>query len=70
MILKGIAVVRRWAAPNTTDASETYLQALLCTMGLLDSNPDLKTDTTMGVVVGEYKILYEPFNDKDAAGRD
>ena len=46
------------------------MQALPCTMGLLDSNPDLKTDTTMGVVVGEYKILYEPFNDKDAAGRD
>ena len=45
------------------------MQALLCTMGLLDANPDLKTDTTMGVVVGEYKILYESFNDKDAAGR-
>ena len=37
-------------------------------MGLLDANPDLKTDTSMGVIVGEFKIMYDSFDDKEAAG--
>ena len=38
-------------------------------MGHLDSNPDLKNDTSMGVIVGEFKILYNSFDDKEAAGK-
>ena len=39
-----------------------------CTMGHLDGNPDLKNDTSMGVIVGEFRILYNSFDDKEAAG--
>ena len=38
-------------------------------MGHLDSNPDLKNDTSMGVIVGEFRILYNSFDDKEAAGK-
>ena len=38
-------------------------------MGHLDSNPDLKNDTSMEVIVGEFKILYNSFDDKEAAGK-
>ena len=38
-------------------------------MGLLDANPDLKNDTSMGVIVGEFKILYNSFDGRDAAGK-
>ena len=37
-------------------------------MGLLDSKPDLKNDTSMGVIVGVYKIHYDSFDGKEAAG--
>ena len=37
-------------------------------MGLLDSNPDLKNETSMGVIVDEYKILYDSFDGREAAG--
>ena len=36
---------------------------------LLDSNPDLKNDTSMGVIVGEFRILYNSFDNKEAAGK-
>ena len=31
-------------------------------------NPDLKNDTSMAVIVGEFKILYDSFDDNEAAG--
>ena len=37
-------------------------------MGLLDANLYLKNDTSMGVIVGEYKILYDSFDGREAAG--
>ena len=37
-------------------------------MGLLNASPDLKTDTSMGIIVGEFKIMYDSFDDKEAAG--
>ena len=38
-------------------------------MGHLEGNPDLMNDTSMDVIVGEFRILYNSFDDKEAAGK-
>ena len=44
-------------------------QALPCTLKLIDGSTELKSDQTMGVLVGEYNILYEAFNNMQASGK-
>ena len=44
------------------------LQALPCTLKLIEGSTDLKGDFTMGVLVGHFNILYEAFNNMPAAG--
>ena len=44
-------------------------QALPCTLKLIDGSTELKGDQTMGVLVGEYNILYEAFNNMQASGK-
>ena len=44
------------------------LQALPCTLKLIEGSTDLKGDFTMGVLVGHFNILYEAFNNMTAAG--
>ena len=44
------------------------VQALPCTLSYIEANPDLKDDTTKGVLCGEFKILYDFFDDTLASG--
>ena len=44
------------------------LQALPCTLKLIEGSTDLKGDFTMGVLVGHFNILYEAFDNMTAAG--
>ena len=44
------------------------LQALPCTMAMIKARPDLRENHTQGVLVAEYKILYEKFDNMQAAG--
>ena len=37
-------------------------------MAQIDANPDLRADEIMGVTVGEFRILYEKFDNMLAAG--
>ena len=36
--------------------------ALPCTIGYIEGHPNLKTENTMGMVVGEFELKYEAFN--------
>ena len=45
------------------------LQALPCTIALIEGNPELRADTIRGVLVGEYRIQYEKFDNMLAAGK-
>ena len=38
-------------------------------MGLVESNPDLRADEIMGVIVVEFRILYEKFDNMLTAGK-
>ena len=38
-------------------------------MALVESNPDLQADEIMGIIVGEFRILYEEFDNMPAAGK-
>ena len=38
-------------------------------MGLLEASPDLRADTTMGVIVGRFSIHYDDFDDATASGK-
>ena len=38
-------------------------------MALVESNPDLRADEIMGVIVGEFRILYEKFDNMLPAGK-
>ena len=40
-----------------------------CTLGLIEGTPVLKSDPTMGVVIAEYRILYDKFDNMAAAGK-
>ena len=44
------------------------IQALPCTLKLIEGSTDLRADFTMGVLVGHFNILYEAFNNMTAAG--
>ena len=44
------------------------IQALPCTLKLIEGSTDLRADFTMGVLVGHFNILYEAFNNMAAAG--
>ena len=46
------------------------VQALPCTLSYIEANPDLKDDTTKGVLCGEFKILYDYFDDTLASGKN
>ena len=38
-------------------------------MALVESNPDLRADEIMGIIVGEFRILSEKFDNMLAAGK-
>ena len=42
---------------------------LPCTIGAIDANPALKSDNTRGVLLGEFPVEYEAFDDKVASGK-
>ena len=44
------------------------IQALPCTIGYIEGHPNLKTDNTMGMVVGEFELKYEAFDNSVASG--
>ena len=44
------------------------VQALPCTIGFIEGNPNLKTDNTQGVLVGEFELIYEAFDNSVASG--
>ena len=44
------------------------IQALPCTLKLIEGSTDLRADFTMGELVGHFNILYEAFNNMTAAG--
>ena len=46
------------------------IQALPCSLKLIEGSTDLKADYTMGVLVGHFNILYEAFNNMAAAGTE
>ena len=45
------------------------VQALPCTIGFIEGNPNLKTDNAMGVVVGDFELKYEAFDNSVASGK-
>ena len=38
-------------------------------MAMIEARPDLREDHTQGVLVAEHKIMYEKFDNMQAAGR-
>ena len=38
-------------------------------MAMIEARPDLREDHTQGVLVAEHKIIYEKFDNMQAAGR-
>ena len=44
------------------------IQALPCTLKLIEGSTELKADYTMGVLVGHFNIPLEAFNKMPAAG--
>ena len=44
------------------------MQGLLCTIGHIEANPLLKGDHTRGILLGEFPLKYEAFNNSVASG--
>ena len=38
-------------------------------MALIEGNPELRADTIRGILVGEFRIQYERFDNMQAAGK-
>ena len=45
------------------------MYALPCTLGLIEANPELRADTSMGLIVGRFNIHYEDFDDTTVSGK-
>ena len=39
-------------------------------MALIEGNPELRADTIRGILVGEFRIQYERFDNMQAAGKN
>ena len=46
------------------------VQALPCSLAHIEANPDLKADHTKGVLVSQFDIMYEEFDNMVAAGNN
>ena len=46
----------------------TFTQGLPCTIGHIEANPLLKGDNTRGVLLGEFPLKYEAFDNSVASG--
>jgi len=60
----------RWLLGTLGNSTEVMLlaQALPCTTRVIEANPSLQTDQTRGILVGRFKIQYDQFDNKLAAG--
>jgi len=60
----------RWLLGTLGNSTEVMLlaQALPCTTSVIEANPSLQTDQTRGILVGRFKIQYDQFDNKLAAG--
>ena len=45
------------------------LQGLPCTIGYIEAKPILKTDNVRGILLGEFPVQYEAFDDQVASGK-
>ena len=45
------------------------VQALPCSLAHIEANPDLKADHTKGVLVSQFNIMYEEFDNMVASGK-
>ena len=44
-------------------------QGLPCTIGYIEAKPILKTDNVRGILLGEFQVQYEAFDDQVASGK-
>ena len=44
-------------------------QGLPCTIGYIEAKPILKTDNVRGILLGEFPVQYEAFDDQVASGK-
>ena len=43
-------------------------QGLPCTIGYIEAKPILKTDNVRGILLGEFPVQYDAFDDQVASG--
>ena len=44
-------------------------QGLPCTIGYIEAKPILKTDNVRGILLGEFPVQYDAFDDQVASGK-